>query len=130
MSVGRTKHGTAEDHGFDLREVGKPITRLDGPLKVMGKARFAAEVPFKDLTYAALVCSTIARRKIAAIDTAPAETAPGVVLVMTYKNAPRLADPPLLMTAPDAAGSSSLPVMQNASIHWNGELVAVVLAET
>jgi xanthine dehydrogenase YagR molybdenum-binding subunit len=130
MSASRVQHGTANDHGINLREVGKPITRLDGPLKVMGKARFAAEVPFENLTYAALVCSTIARGKIAAIDTSAAEASPGVVLVMTYKNAPRLADPPLLMTAPDAAGASDLPVMQNASIHWNGEPVAVVLGNT
>ena len=72
------------------REVGQPVSRVDGALKVMGKARFAAEVPFENLTYAALVYSTIARGRIASIDTTAAELAPGVSLVMTYKNAPRL----------------------------------------
>ncbi len=130
MSVARTKYGAADDHGVELREVGRSVTRVDGPLKVMGRARFAAEVPFENLTYAALIYSSIARGKITAINTAEAEAAPGIVLVMTYKNAPRLVDPPLLMTEPGAAAPSSLPIMQNASIHWNGEPVAVVLGET
>ncbi len=38
--------------------------------------------------------------------------------------------PPLFLTAPKAAGGSNLPVMQDDSIHWNGEPIAVVLAET
>ena len=110
--------------------LGKPVSRLDGPLKVMGKARFAAEVAFDGLTYAALVHSTVARGRIAALDTAAAEAAPGVVLVMTHRNAPRMAPPPLMMTEPLAAGASDLPVLQDDRIHWNGQPVAVVLAET
>ena len=118
--VGREKHGL----------VGAQVARLDGPLKVRGEARFAAEYPMKDMVYAALRYSTIARGRITSLDTRAAEAAPGVVLVMTYRNAPRMQPPPLFLTAPKAAGGSSLPVMQDDSIHWNGEPVAVVLAET
>jgi xanthine dehydrogenase YagR molybdenum-binding subunit len=107
----------------------KPLSRIDGPLKVTGKARFAAEVPFDDITYAALVYSTIARGRITSIDTKEAEAAPGVLLVMTYQNAPRMPAPPLMMIDPKGAAGSNLPVMQDASIHWNGEPVAVVVAE-
>jgi len=110
--------------------IGAPVSRVDGPLKVQGKARFAAEVTMDGLTYATLVHGTIARGRIARIDTAAAEAAPGVVLVMTYQNAPRMNAPALFGTSPSAAGPSSLPIMQDASIHWNGEAVAVVLAET
>jgi xanthine dehydrogenase YagR molybdenum-binding subunit len=110
--------------------IGAPVSRVDGPVKVQGKARFAAEVAMDGLTYAALAYSAIARGRIARIGTAAAEAAPGVVLVMTYKNAPRMNPPALFLTSPSAAGPSSLPIMQDASIHWNGEAVAVVLAET
>jgi xanthine dehydrogenase YagR molybdenum-binding subunit len=110
--------------------IGAPITRVDGALKVQGKARFSAEVAIVGLTYAGLVHSTIARGRIARISTEHAEKAPGVVLVMTYKNAPRMKAPALFGTSPSAAGASSLPIMQDASIHWNGETVALVLAET
>ncbi len=56
--------------------VGASLSRVDGPLKVMGKARFAAEVSFADLAYAALVYSAIARGRIADIDIDAAKTAP------------------------------------------------------
>jgi xanthine dehydrogenase YagR molybdenum-binding subunit len=49
---------------------------------------------------------------------------------MTYRNAPRMQPPPLFLTGPKAAGGANLPVMQDDSIHWNGEPVAIVLAET
>jgi xanthine dehydrogenase YagR molybdenum-binding subunit len=108
--------------------IGKPMSRIDGPLKVTGQARFAAEVHIDGLVYAALVHSTIARGRIATIDTAAAEAADGVVLVMTYLNAPRMKAPRLMGTKPKAGANSSLPVMQDAKIHWNGQSVAVVLA--
>ena len=53
--------------------IGAPVSRVDGPLKVQGKARFAAEVAMERLTYAALVHSTIARGRIVRISTAAAE---------------------------------------------------------
>jgi xanthine dehydrogenase YagR molybdenum-binding subunit len=116
----RAKHGL----------IGAPVSRLDGALKVGGKARFAAEYAMAGMVYAALRYSTVARGRITALDTRAAEAAAGVVFIMTYRNAPRMQPPPLFLTAPKAAGGSSLPVMQDDSIHWNGEPVAIVLAET
>lgn len=110
--------------------IGEPISRVDGPLKVEGKARFAAEVPFENLAYAALLYSTIPRGRIAALDTKAAEKAPGVILVMTHENAPRMKAPPVIMSSAKAVGPSDLPVMQDPEIHWNGQPVALVLAET
>jgi xanthine dehydrogenase YagR molybdenum-binding subunit len=110
--------------------LGTSVPRVDGPRKVRGKARFAAEVRAEHLTYSALLYSTIGRGRIAALDTTEAETAPGVVLVMTYRNAPRMRPPAMFMSDPRAAGASDLPIMQDASVHWNGEPVTIVLAET
>ena len=110
--------------------VGRPLPRVDGEAKVAGAARFAAEVALPDLTFAAVVYSSIARGSIAAMETNEAEAAPGVVLVMTYRNAPRMPAPLLIMADPRGAAGSSLPVMQDASVHWNGEPVAVVIGET
>ena len=116
----RAKHGL----------IGAQVSRLDGPLKVRGEARFAAEYVMEGMVYAALRYSTIARGRITTLETGAAEAATGVVLVMTHRNAPRMQPPPLFLTAPRAAGGSDLPVMQDDSVHWNGEPVAVVLAET
>jgi xanthine dehydrogenase YagR molybdenum-binding subunit len=110
--------------------IGTQVSRLDGPLKVRGEARFAAEYVMDGMVYAALRYSTIARGRITALDTSAAESAAGVVVVMTHRNAPRMQPPPLFLTDPKAAGGSDLPVMQDDSIHWNGEPVAIVLAET
>ncbi len=109
--------------------LGAPVSRLDGALKVRGEARFAAEVAMEGLLYAAIVHSTIPRGRIAELDTAAAEAAPGVALVMTHRNAPRL-KPPEIFGEGDGVSGSNLPVMQDGRIHWNGEAVAVVLAET
>ena len=112
------------------RWVGQPLARLDGPLKVQGQARYAAEFPMEGLLYAAIAYSTVARGRIASIDTGAAEAAQGVVLVLTHKNMPRIEPMPLFMSADKAAGGDSLPIMQDDSIHWNGEPIALVLAET
>lgn len=121
----------APDPLIDARvALGQPLPRVDGPQKVAGRARFAAEVPLENLSYAALVYSSIPRGRIGAIDTAAAEAAPGVLHVMTHKNAPRMTAPPLMISDPKGGSASRLPVMQDASIHWNGEAVAVVVAET
>jgi xanthine dehydrogenase YagR molybdenum-binding subunit len=110
--------------------IGKPVSRLDGPLKVAGAATFAAEFAMDDLVFAALVYSTIAKGRICDIDTSDAEAGNGVVLVMTHKNAPRLDPPPVFMSAEKAGSGDNLPVMQDDRIHWNGQPLAVVLAAT
>ena len=110
--------------------IGQPTSRLDGPQKVSGTARFAAEFALEGLAFAALAYSTIAKGRIADIDTSAAEAAPGVVLVMTHRNAPRLQPPPLFMSAAKAASGDKLPVMQDDGVHWNGQPIALVLAQT
>ncbi|MCQ4635018.1 xanthine dehydrogenase family protein molybdopterin-binding subunit [Shinella sp. CPCC 100929] len=116
----------AAKHGH----IGRPVSRIDGPLKAKGAARFAAEFRLDGMVYAALSYSTIAKGRIADINIAAAQAAPGVVLVMTHCNAPRLNPPPKFLSQNKAAGGDDLPVMQDERIHWNGQPVALVLAET
>jgi len=124
--------GGTPDPLIDRRvTLGTQQSRVDGPDKVKGAARFAAEVPMERLLYATCVHSTIARGKISELDIAAAEAAPGVALVMTHRNAPKMAlPPPIGLTNLKAAGNNILPVMQDPDIRWNGQAVAVVLAET
>ena len=63
------------------------------------------------------------------LDTSAAER-PGVVLVMTHENAPRMKPPPAFTDGAKAAAGDDLPVMQDDQIHWNGQPIALVLAET
>lgn len=110
--------------------IGKPLSRLDGPLKVSGTAPFAAEFPMDGMVYAAVLDSTIAKGRLITLATEAAEKAPGVVLVMTHRNAPRLKPTPLFLTDEKAAGGDTVPVMQDDQICWNGQPIALVLAET
>lgn len=111
--------------------VGRQVSRLDGPLKVGGQARFAAEVAMEGICYASLLRSPITRGRLTRLDTSAAEAAPGVILVMTHRNMPRLDILPLVsVTNMSAVGASALPIMQDAEIRYNGQMVALVLADT
>ncbi|QJE03219.1 xanthine dehydrogenase family protein molybdopterin-binding subunit [Massilia forsythiae] len=110
--------------------IGTPRARVDGADKVKGQARFAAEIPLERMVYAALAYATVPKGRIASLDTAAAEGAPGVVLVMSHRNAPKMKPVPMFLTKPKAAGGDNLPVFQDDAVHWNGQPIALVLAET
>jgi xanthine dehydrogenase YagR molybdenum-binding subunit len=62
---------------------GQPVTRVDGPLKVAGKATYAADNQIPGLVYAALVCSTVACGAVDQVEAASARRHPGVLDVLT-----------------------------------------------
>lgn len=115
-------------HGY----IGKPFSRVDGELKVTGKAPFTAEFKIENLAYATLVCSTITKGRVTKIDASEAEKAPGFITIITHENAPKMKAPPLMdINNPDKGfASSNLPVLQDDKVNWNGEPIAVVVAET
>ncbi len=123
---GRSDPLIGEQHG----NIGKPLSRLDGPLKVRGAATFAAEFALDGMLYASVAFSSVVKGRISRIDVAAAEAAAGVTLVMTHLNAPKMASTPLLNSKPKAAGNIDLPIMQDDRVHWNGQPIAVVLAQT
>ena len=60
-----------------VNSVGKPLDRVDGRLKVTGRALYAAEHPVPNAAAAVLVMSTIPKGRIAKLDTTEAEAAAG-----------------------------------------------------
>jgi xanthine dehydrogenase YagR molybdenum-binding subunit len=58
--------------------IGKALPRIDGPLKVSGKAQYASDHSFPGMLYAVPVGATIANGAVTAIDTARARQMPGV----------------------------------------------------
>ena len=113
--------------------IGKPVERVDGRLKVTGSARYAAEFKTPNVAHGVLVMSTIANGKIRSIDTKAALSSPGVLGVVTHENAPRLRFPERPQTNDDYVApvfGRSLPVMQDATIYFNSQPIAVVVAET
>jgi xanthine dehydrogenase YagR molybdenum-binding subunit len=112
--------------------VGKPLSRVDAGAKVTGKAPFTAEFQFSDMAHAVLVYATIARGRVSEISTTGASRAGGVVEIFTHKNMPKMTAPPLVDTTDLKKGmaASDLPILQDSSVYWDGQPIAVVVAET
>jgi xanthine dehydrogenase YagR molybdenum-binding subunit len=107
--------------------VGQPLTRRDGPLKVTGKATYAADNHPPGMAYAVIAVSTVARGRVASLDVAAARAHPGVIEVMAPANRPALAMDPDLRDTPFAF---RLDLLQNDGVRYAGQAVAVVIAET
>jgi xanthine dehydrogenase YagR molybdenum-binding subunit len=103
--------------------------RIDGRLKVMGAAKYSAEYTPKGLTYGVLIGSTITRGTITAMDTKAAERAPGVLAVVTHLNAPKV---PGFQSEPGkpAQQKGPLKVFNDNKIYYNGQAIALVIADT
>ena len=109
--------------------IGQPVSRVDGRQKVTGGATYAAEFGVPGQAQGAIVRSTIANGRIASIDTAAAERAPGVVTVLTHRNAPRLAyRAHKAVVDPDVG--ERLHVLQDDRVSHQGQPIALVIADT
>src|SRR6202044_2922105 len=69
--------------------VGLPLDRVDGRLKVTGRAPYAYEYAAQGAAlYGVIVPASIAKGHVVGVDTRAAQEAPGVLLVLTKDNAP------------------------------------------
>ncbi|MFI6490205.1 xanthine dehydrogenase family protein molybdopterin-binding subunit [Streptomyces sp. NPDC050564] len=108
--------------------IGQALNRVDGPLKVAGRATFAYEHwEAGQPLYGFIVGATIGKGRITRIDTENAERAPGVRMVMTHLNAP--AQGPRDESIPFEYWRAQ-PVLTGPDIHHYGEPVALVVATT
>ena len=103
------------------RVVSHPHDRLDGPLKVSGHAPYAYEYHdvAPDAACGYMLGAGIGKGRIDTMDTAAAESAPGVLMVMTHRNAPR-----------QGKGQHAAPQLQDAEIKHHDQSIAFVVAET
>ena len=105
-----------------MKVVGKPFSRIDGPLKTTGTAPYAYERHdvVANQAYGYVVGSAIAKGRIAGMDLSHAKAAPGVLAIVTADTAGKL-DKGRLNTAKLFGG----PEIQ----HYH-QAIAVVVAET
>jgi xanthine dehydrogenase YagR molybdenum-binding subunit len=103
-----------------LAVVGKPLDRIDGRLKTTGTAPYAYEQPVPHAAYGYVIGAGIAKGRIAAIDSAAAKRAPGVLAVVTYENA-----------GPIGLGNANTAkLLGGPEIAHYHQAIAVVVAET
>ena len=112
--------------------IGRAVDRVDGPDKVTGRARYTAEIALPDLAHAVIVGATIPSGRVTAIDDLPPDAADGVLAVLTHRNLPRIAAQPHLLPslAGGAAPGESFFPMQDDVVHYAGQPVAVVVADS
>ena len=104
------------------RVIGRPTDRIDGPAKVTGSAPYAYErhdvAP--NAAYGWIVGAGIATGRIVRIHTKDAEAARGVLAVVTYENAGKLAK----------AKAHTARMLAGPDVQHYDQAVAVVVAET
>ena len=75
-----------------IGQLGKSRRRVDGPLKVTGRAKYAAEYRVPGVLYGYLVTSGIAKGRILSIQATEAARVPGFIQVFTHENMPPLSE--------------------------------------
>lgn len=111
--------------------VGRSNTRVDGPLKVSGLAKYAAEFGAEDLAYAAAVPSAIAKGRITALDVSAALSSPGVIDVLSHDNKLDFPDDdePFKNDMVAVPGSPFRP-FRDGQVHYSGQPIALVVADS
>ncbi|MGW4847743.1 xanthine dehydrogenase family protein molybdopterin-binding subunit [Nocardia brasiliensis] len=112
------------------RLIGQPRDRIDGYAKVTGAARYTAEIPMPNAAYGVLVGAEIGNGTLTSLDISRALRA-GAVAVFTHENLPRVTTVPLVpsLFGHPAPGQTFFP-MQDTTIHYFGQPIAVVVADT
>ncbi|MCX8530734.1 xanthine dehydrogenase family protein molybdopterin-binding subunit [Chryseobacterium luquanense] len=110
--------------------VGKPISRLEGHLKVTGSAKYAGEYQADDLLYGYVVNSTVTKGKIKSIDTSEVKKIAGVIEVFTHENKPSTAWFDFQYADMDAPPGTVFKPLKDSDIKYNGQPIALVVADT
>ncbi|MCX8116981.1 MAG: xanthine dehydrogenase family protein molybdopterin-binding subunit [Desulfobacterota bacterium] len=101
----------------DLKIVSKQQRRIDGRKRVTGRAIYTADMKLPRMLYGKILRSPLPHAKIKKIETRKAESLPGVRLVLTFKNAPKI---------PFYDGQSFL---FDRTLRYAGDEIACVIAE-
>jgi len=105
-----------------LKVVGKPVDRIDGPMKTTGTARYAYEQheAAPNAAYGYVVGATIAKGRIVSIDQDAARRSPGVIAIVTAENAGKL----------EKGDYNTARLLAGPEVQHYHQAVAVVVAET
>lgn len=107
-----------------LKVVGRPTPRIDGPLKTTGSARYAYEYHGDELppnpAYGVIVGAGIAKGRIASMDLTMAKAAPGVLSIITAENAGKLSK----------GSHNTARLLAGPGVEHYHQAVAIVVAQT
>jgi xanthine dehydrogenase YagR molybdenum-binding subunit len=110
--------------------IGQSVSRLEGPQKVTGKAQYAGDYNVPGLLHGYVVNSAITKGEIVGFNTEKAKRLPGLVSIFTHENRPSLAWFNQMYADMDAPPGAPFRPLHDNKIHYNGQPIALVVAET
>ncbi len=116
--------------------IGQPVPRTEDPRFLTGRGTYVDDITLPHMSHAAVVYSTVAHADIRSIDTTAAEAAPGVIAVLTGREAEEdgLGGIPPAFMPEDMGGPKGFRTVRHVMIRKRvrhvGERVAMVIAET
>lgn len=113
----------------DTLHLGKPQSRIDGPVKVSGRALYTSDHSFPGMLHAVPVGATIAKGSMVSLSTTAAEAMPGVRAVFHKDNIGMLYRASFIMADLVLLDEKRPPLADN-EINYFGQYVAVVVADT
>jgi xanthine dehydrogenase YagR molybdenum-binding subunit len=105
--------------------MGNPVPRIDARLKVTGQAGYPADLATANVAYGVLATSTIAKGSISALRLERARAVPGVLDIVSVGDMDEVDKPEFGNT-----GASSIAPLHDKTIFHDGQIIALVVAET
>ncbi|SDI73912.1 xanthine dehydrogenase family protein molybdopterin-binding subunit [Natribacillus halophilus] len=122
MSIGE-KANTHKEYSNERNQwIGKRIARIDGPEKVTGELKYMTDENYSNMVWGKVLRAEYPHAKIKNIETEKAESLPGVICVLTYKDIPGFNG--FGIVTPDQ------PVLCEDVVRCTADAVALVAAET
>lgn len=112
------------------RVLGQPLNRVDGRLKVLGQAKYAAEFSPPNVLFAFALRSIVSSGRVVSIDTTAAEQAAGVRRVFTHLNSFKFPEPEGQQKEGGGIRNEERMPLSDDRISYGGQYVAFVVAET
>src|ERR671919_212155 len=109
--------------------IGRPTPRVDGPVKVSGRAQYTSDFHFPGQLYAVPVEATIANGRVLKLDTAAAEKLPGVRAIFHRENIGKIFRSTL---GPGFEGITEerRPPFEDDVVRYYGQYIALAVADT
>lgn len=116
--------------------IGQPVRRVEDQRFLTGRSRYVDDIQLPHMLHGAVVMSPHAHARIRRIDTAAAQSMPGVALILTGEDvtAEKLGGIPPLFMPEDMGGPKGYrtfrPLLEPAKVRYVGDRVAFVVADS
>lgn len=109
--------------------IGRATPRVDGPLKVSGKAQYASDFHFPGQLYAVPIEATIAAGRVVKLDSAAAEKMPGVRAIFHHGNIGSIFRS-VLGQGFEGIVDERRPPFEDDVVRYYGQYIALAVADT